>query len=267
LRLWLIDGGIEPANAEKLDAWLTDLGVPYQRLAGQSELTQHLQGRGSLSSATFWRLCLSELLPPDVERVLYIDVDTLVLQDLCQLNAIDFGDDLVAAVRDPGYDLKYAQHKIDLGLPADAACFNAGVLFIHLAAWRQENIGLRVRDFIATHRKQAFFLDQDGLNVVCHQRWQMLEPRWNMMHRFYFKPMQQHITLDQVSWRQMADQPAIIHFSARYKPNHLLGLLHPKASWYWQYRSRTPWPDRQIAGQNFGNYVRYAQRKFKTFFP
>src|SRR5436190_1124169 len=54
-----------------------------------------------LPIATLFRLRIEELLPPTVERLIYLDTDIAVRESLSALWAHDLGDSLLAAVRDP----------------------------------------------------------------------------------------------------------------------------------------------------------------------
>jgi lipopolysaccharide biosynthesis glycosyltransferase len=263
LHLRLIDDGISAENATKLDVLFAQ--VDFHRIPAEQALTRDLQGRGNVSKATYLRLCIPELLPKKVERALYIDVDTLVLEDLRPLAEQEFAGAWTMAVRDIGYEGKYLDHKCGLGLPKDAPCFNAGVLLIDLVAWRREQVGARARQFIGEHAKAARMMDQDGLNVICHGHWSELSPCWNMMHRFYRKPCRQYFDYDRKAWQKMLAQPGIVHFSSCHKPDHLLGR-HPLASRYWNYRNASPWPLQRLVGDTWGNRCRLLVDACKQWF-
>ncbi len=56
--------------------------------------------RAYLTESVYLRLFLDRFLPPEVERVLFIDVDTVVCRSVAELFAVDLGDAAIAAVRD-----------------------------------------------------------------------------------------------------------------------------------------------------------------------
>ena len=83
---------------------------------------------------------MPELLP-EVERVLYLDVDTLALDDLAPLWRTDLGDAYVGAVTNV-FQPDHLFHAAELGIrPEDY--FNSGVLLLDLAALRRDGCAER----------------------------------------------------------------------------------------------------------------------------
>src|SRR5437763_16981533 len=72
--------------------------------------------QGLASSATYVRLLIDQLLPADLERVIYLDVDLIVRSDLSELWHFDLNGKTIAAVRDA---VPYSWHSV-IGLPAGA---------------------------------------------------------------------------------------------------------------------------------------------------
>ncbi len=81
------------------------------------------------------RLALDKLLPPEVERFIYLDCDVMVCRPIELLYELDMGDKPIAAAFDPfhlgikkGRDIRNKQTPFDTGDPY----FNSGVLLIDL---------------------------------------------------------------------------------------------------------------------------------------
>ena len=53
-----------------------------------------------LGISAFSRLFLEDILPPDINKVLYLDADTIVLNDLSKLFEIDLGNNYIGGVVD-----------------------------------------------------------------------------------------------------------------------------------------------------------------------
>ena len=64
---------------------------------------------GHFTVATFYRLFLSQLFPC-YEKLIYIDVDTVVCGDIAELYSIDIGDNLFCAAIDDGIALWPGNH-------------------------------------------------------------------------------------------------------------------------------------------------------------
>src|SRR5688500_9172481 len=96
-----------------------------------AQFVSHLRVTQQLSTATYYRLMMGRILPPDLIRVLYLDCDIIVRGDLQPLWQTELHNHVIAAAADVfanrNSELKYA-----LGLPEGATYFNAGVMLIDL---------------------------------------------------------------------------------------------------------------------------------------
>lgn len=89
------------------------------------------------------KLYLDDLLPDDVERILYLDSDILVTDDLTELWNIDLKGHCAAGVIDCLGEKYYEL----LGLNKDAFYCNSGMILEDLKAWKQKRIGDKVRKY------------------------------------------------------------------------------------------------------------------------
>ena len=112
------------------------------------------------SSIILARLFLDKLLPQEVDRILYLDGDTLVLEDIGSLFYSDLGDKVIGMCPEPTVD---KSRKEFLALK-EYPYHNSGVLLIDLKKWRREEIGKKVIEFYQFHEGKLFAPDQDALN-------------------------------------------------------------------------------------------------------
>jgi lipopolysaccharide biosynthesis glycosyltransferase len=68
---------------------------------------------------------------------------------------------------------------VELGLPAAAKYFNAGVMLVDLVRWRRERIADRALEYLQRYRDRVLLWDQEALNAALAGRWGELDPRWN----------------------------------------------------------------------------------------
>lgn len=176
----------------------------------QSELFRDIAARmpenKRLSNIVYARLVIDQLVAPDVERILYLDCDMLVRDDIAWLFARDMGEMSIGAVRDPSGALITGQRDLmknrDLFDPSDAY-FNAGMLLIDIARWRNANILGRMEEAYASGIMQRIYYDQDLLNLIFKNKWYQLPWRWNLIDA---RPA--HDGID----------PAIVHYTGDTKP-------------------------------------------------
>lgn len=128
-----------------------------------------------ITAEAYLRLLACAHLPADAKRLLYLDIDTLVIADITQLFQIDMGDKIIAACN--GW--AEAGRKSMLGLPEDAGYFNSGVMLINVRAWREADITAKALQYIKDMGKPLPRWDQDALNHVLHDRWLKLPGIYN----------------------------------------------------------------------------------------
>jgi lipopolysaccharide biosynthesis glycosyltransferase len=137
----------------------------------------------ALPITVYMRLFAPYLIPKETKKMLYLDVDMIVLKDISTLWNVDLGDKLFAAVQDRCATMLskwggVANYK-ELGLQADDAYFNSGLLLLDPIRWRAMDVPNKVIKVISENTKYAKWPDQYGLNVVLVNQWLMLDPRWN----------------------------------------------------------------------------------------
>jgi len=136
------------------------------------------QGTGSETSpATVGILNIApEIVNPD--RFVFLDADTCVRSDIGALLSHELrGDITLAATYDHVYTVFdcRTQRLSAAGAPSGRR-FNSGVMLIGSRPWFEDQVAHRARRIVSTQ----MIMDQGALNVVCHNRWQELEPGWNV---------------------------------------------------------------------------------------
>ncbi|MEO5911965.1 MAG: glycosyltransferase [Pelobium sp.] len=187
--------------------------------------------RSSFPISIYMNIFLPRSLPYEIKKVLYLDVDMVVLDDISTLYHIDLGENIIAAALDRvkvlgaswGGVLNYEE----LDLNPKAPYFNTGVMLIDTQKWRANEVTRAVINAIDDNQKYSFFADQYGLNVVFGKfPWLILPQKWN------------HISIE-----PMITKPSIIHYIAE-KPIHenYKGLPeHSKV--FFNYLSKTEFKD------------------------
>jgi lipopolysaccharide biosynthesis glycosyltransferase len=157
------------------------------RLVAARDYARHgLAFEGLLAEPAYFRCLLPDLLPAELERVIYIDADTMVCGDLGDLYRHDLGGAPVGAVLDWVPTVREAITPWrELGLDGSAPYFNSGVLLVDLPQWRDAGAGpqalarcLADQRYLAAQGRWMQH-DQYGLNVVFHKRWSPLPNTWN----------------------------------------------------------------------------------------
>ncbi|RPH51029.1 MAG: glycosyltransferase family 8 protein [Desulfobacteraceae bacterium] len=222
----LSDGFLE-ATKEKVRNSLPEGSASIRWVPIDLSHFQEFWTRDDVSKMTFARLLIPKAFPNTVSKVLYMDTDILVLDDLKPLWETNLEGVILGAVLDnldphfksgnPGYE----------EAPRVANYFNAGVMLINLDLWRKEQVSEKALAYMNKHRRTPF-MDQDALNVVCDGRWKRLDQRWNF-HDCWSR---------NIGSMNPYNRPAIAHFVSTMKPWNA-SLLSVNACLYDYFRSRT----------------------------
>lgn len=197
--------------------------------------------RKDITRTAYYRLYLAELLPQDIDKVLYLDGDIIVRHSLLPLWNTDFEGNAVAAATD------CSSGKIEfynrLHYPFDLGYFNSGVLLVNLRYWREHQV---LKDFVSymeNHAESIQFWDQDVLNVVFRDKKVLLPLKYNLQHQFLWR---RRTTYDY--WKLEAElsealaDPCIVHFTYAFKPwRKYQAEPHPFNSTWYKYQDLTKW--------------------------
>lgn len=160
----------------------------------------------------WYRILLPDLLGQDVRRVLYLDCDVYVNDDLDSLFAMDMGKSIAACLDTEAYkDETYER----LGYESRYRYVCSGVLLMNLDRWREKRIAEKLLDFARSNAGRIKYPDQDAINVVCKDDKIILPPKYGVIVQFFrFKEfINEHLS----EMKELMLSPKIIHFSG-YQP-------------------------------------------------
>ena len=136
---------------------------------------------GYISLATYARLKAVDYLPTDLNKIIYLDVDLLVFDDLTPLWEINIEKYGVAACFDSFIEYERPEHKYTISLSRQNYYFNAGVMIFNLDLWREIDVFNRSLDWLAKYGEKAIYQDQDILNGIFKNNIYYLDCRFNFM--------------------------------------------------------------------------------------
>ncbi len=133
-----------------------------------------------------FEIALQKLFIPEylkgVKKVLYLDADTLVQEDLTKAYQTNISNSYAAAVKD-GLMYQYPEHIAELNLRNKEFYFNSGVMLLNLEKIRQDKIIRKAVIYFNTHND--VFGDQDVMNVVFAGKVTPLSYRYNCNSVFF----------------------------------------------------------------------------------
>jgi lipopolysaccharide biosynthesis glycosyltransferase len=238
IHVYIIDGGISPKNKEKLLRIAEKYQVSFCFLTVNNSEFEGLVISSYLNKVTYYRLAIPDLLDTSIDKVLYLDCDLIITDDIAHLWNIDISSWYLAAVISVGVENgEFMQDwKYRLNIPSGNKYFNSGVMLINLNLWRKETIYRKIIDFIIKNPEKIWAADQDGLNAFLYNKWLPLPIRWNqqtILHKII-------LTNKDPEYIKAINNPGIIHFTGSVKPWHFSDE-HPSKKEYVHYLAMTEW--------------------------
>ena len=142
-----------------------------------------LDTNNKIPTAAYYRLELHNILQ-DVDRIVYMDGDTVVFQDLSELITLDMEENYILGFLD---SIPKALRKFKI---KNAVVLCSGVLLLDLNALRINNISEKYNEFLEENLGKIYQHDQTTINVVCQGKIETLPPKygiWNFKNVKYFK--------------------------------------------------------------------------------
>lgn len=227
---WILSTGVDRTDRALVLASLADnnLHLEWVDMAG---FDFSASPATPLGIGTMFRLAMGEALPDSVNKVLYMDVDMLVMDSLAPLWENEtMSDDVAWAVRSVHYPsistYGAMDHWPELGLDPRAPYFNAGLLMVDLHKWRTLDVGGRALAHLRSPLANGALADQEALNAVLAGQWRELHPRWNVQSPFYEHNRGVQLLYPDEVIDEARSRPAIIHYLSRPKPWNIY-CTHP----------------------------------------
>lgn len=130
--------------------------------------------------ATYAKLFMELLLPKNLEECLYIDADTLILNSINSI--FNEKNDCTLYM---GYDVVYPKHKTSLSLNPQDKYFNAGVIFVNLNRWRENNYSDKIISLLSKETSYIYG-DQDIFNTLFRNDIGVIGFENNVITQFFF---------------------------------------------------------------------------------
>ena len=143
-------------------------------------MQKRLSLRDYYSTTTYYRVFIPDMFP-EYDEVLYLDSDTILMQDVADYFRYRLGDYYVGAVKDisvTNNDLFGEYTEKVLGI-SRASYFNAGVLLMNCELFRKQHMIGKFKNLLKTY---SFVVaqDQDYLNILCKDHVLWLDPVYNV---------------------------------------------------------------------------------------
>ena len=182
---------------------------------------------------TYFRLLLSEYLPESVDRILYIDPDTVVINPIDSLYNIDFKGNIIAAAGHTKGIVELLNH-LRLHIGKNKKYVNAGIMMMNVAEMRKSVKTEDIFSYIKENGKKLYLADQDVINGMFWDRTINIDP---CIYNLDEKTVYYHKIDPGTGW--IDKHTVIVHFNGSEKPwkDEYNGVLAP---YYFRYKNMNP---------------------------
>lgn len=229
LRIFFVSHGLDAKNRELLHRSCASDSVEVQTEIIDCPLKAANPDERRIELFTL-RLRFPQILP-HLDRILFLDSDILVLDDISKLWEIDLcGHWLGAAaclVTSDDVCLRNYNNEFKIQFRQAVDPINGGVMMLDLRKMRELSISAALTDWLHAHRADIYNPDQEAISMHCDGQFTVLPPEWNF--RLFAEPYWTS------SWRGYREyiklKPSIVHFQTPLRPNLLKGKLPYFAEW------------------------------------
>ena len=178
-----------------------------------------------VTRADLFKFFMPDLFPK-LDKILAIDVDTVILKDLTQLYNTDLKDKYIGVVNKPKKDFS-AIHINNKVVSSEVRKYNNGVMLYNLKLWRKDDI---TNELIKekNQMQDKSLMTQNVFNYVLDQKKiKKLPPIYNVFSRWDDPAMKQHYFLTayfpycwlhSCSFEALKKDAVIIHYLDIFKP-------------------------------------------------
>lgn len=217
------------------------------------------------SSSIFGRYFIDDIVEDGVDKLLYLDCDTIVNKPLNELLDIDVSDYYAAGLTD---GLAYQQMEY-LGLDS-GTYVNSGVLLINVNKWRNDKICEKLVEYVNSFERRLIFPDQDAFNAVCGRSLLRLRLKYNFYQNMSFDYIDTYLSKEENPYSRdevveaMENnyaQVVIFHFAGT-KPWYRLESCESFEKIFASYSRKSCWNHIKPRFRNKATAIAYYRGKF-----
>ncbi len=177
-KFYFLNQNLSVEGQEKIKHYIEKHDARFIPVYVETTVFESAPGRSDISVETYFRLLAFKLLPK-VNKILYLDADMLVTENLEELYNTDISDKCIAGVRDQGEVQNDKYHKARIGLKGNFIYINGGVLLMNLERIRKKFKEEQIYALINYKKKYLIYQDQDIVNILFRDEILILPVKYN----------------------------------------------------------------------------------------
>ena len=243
--IFILNTGIGEENLKTLGKYTQDnVRVSFVDVSNElKKIADKICLRDYYTCTTYFRFFIPELFP-DYDKVLYLDCDIVLLDDVANLYNHDIDNYLLGAIPEDIMPSHQAfTDYVEKGLGIDVNnYFSAGIILINSKEFRSQNIINQLIDMLGKFKFEVT-QDEDYLNVVCKDKVKYIHQGWN-------KAPIPNIGFDEKDLK-------LIHYKINFRPWKYDNIAYGK--YFWDYAKNSDYYDHLVEYKN--NYSEELKKR------
>lgn len=278
INVFILNDGISKQNIEKISNILYkyNCNIDFIKTKNIEHLNSKIVSleRDNIASfTTYSRLFIGSLIPDTIDKIIYLDCDILVVDSVKQLWDEDISDYYCAGV----LDCCNTTIQKMLGISEEDNYINAGMLYVNLKKWREDNVEDKFIEFIMNNQNRYYQHDQGIINNTFKDNIKIISPKYNLQGYFQFmsyKVSKKFSGIDNDYYsKEIIDEarknPVFLHFFAADFFRPWQNEKHPYAKLYKKYAKLADFESVINYSSNFNSkqrlFLKLSENKFGDF--
>lgn len=228
----ILYSNLKDENVTKLQNTTNLPNVKLRMLQIDENIFKNLPLSKWVTVQAWFRIKLPDLCQ-DLDKILYLDCDTLVLGDLSELFSLNLDNKYLAGVKDVWGVDKYVKR---LDMKSDIY-INSGMILFNAEFCRKEDFFSKIVEFANSNSKIIEFCDQDSINKIADTQKLVLNPKFNLMDTWWRGGYYEFEGQEEADYLQAKENPIIAHLTGL-KPAYK-GCKNKFKDKWWEYAKQS----------------------------
>ncbi|MDD6568396.1 MAG: glycosyltransferase family 8 protein [Eubacteriales bacterium] len=214
--LYIIHSSLTLKDFQKINAVTINTDITLHPIKVDDTLFDGAPTCKRISKETYYRIFASELLPKNLDRILYIDPDTVILNSLDDFYETDFdGNVIIGAKHFEG--VMDIWNRKRLFMKKSERYINAGIMLFNLKLMRKIFSKEKVFEIINKKKHILFLADQDVINIMYDGLIGLFDENVINLDERCFARLADKMSFEKAI-KYVEKNTVIIHYNGKYKP-------------------------------------------------
>lgn len=267
IKAYVVDGGISDETKKRFKKIMKGTKLNIIWLNPDLSIFDNLPLSSWITKIAHSRTLLPYIIPENSEKILYLDSDMLILEDITKLWDTPLNDVTLAASESSIYSHIYerpdAKTFINAGMDPSSPYFTSGLLLINISKWKENDTLSKYIKILKEMGNEFKYRTQDPLNIILENKWKPIDANWQVIGLIYHSSDLYH--------KSLVKNAKIIHFTNT--PPGFPKCNHPKKSLFFKYVYHSGWFSKGeylkwryrllIKGLYYAPYLKFLKEKIK----